>query len=159
MSQIMFYRALLWLPLLVPIVLAPLWLVPGAADSSVSGPPLFIVTYGALYAAVPYAAFALWVDNWIRAVPHPEPTAIWRRALMLPIQFAPVFALWQAVSTLVISRVSGGSIEGEIIIAAGLSGALWVVVIGYVYVGLACGLTRLAMWVGCVRAPTQAPAT
>src|SRR5687768_3134468 len=113
MSQIMFYRALLWLPLLVPIVLAPLWLVPGAADSPVSGPPLYIVTYGALYAAVPYAAFALWVDRWIRTAPHPEPTAIWRRALVLPMQFAPVFVLWQAISGRVTSRVSGGSLDGE----------------------------------------------
>ena len=159
MSHITFYRVLLWLPIIVPMLVAPLWLVPGAGESAVTGPFLYILTYGALYAAVPYAALALRVDHWLRSKPHPGPTAIWRRAMTLPVQFVLFFALWQLAGGIVSLLASGGPVSAENVIAAGLSGALWVVIMGYAYVGLACGVTRLAAWAGCVRAPTQTPAT
>jgi hypothetical protein len=171
MSQIGFYRALLWLPMFVPAILAPLWLVPGAADSQVIGPPLYIVTFGAILVGVPYAMLGLRTDRWLRRTPHPEPAAIWHRALKLPLQLAPLYVVWQAILGVIGIAISGdisgairetirdGSASAASILVASLIAAVWVIVVGYAYVGLACGVTRFAIWAGCVRAPTHASAT
>ena len=159
MSQIGFYRVLLWLPMLVPILLAPLWLVPGFSDSASTGLPLYILTFGALAVAVPYIVLALWTDRWLRATPSPEPAMVWTRAALLPLQLIPLYVLSQLGGE-VVGRVRGSEASTAFeIISSILLGVGWVVVMGYAYVGFACVLTRFAMWVGCVRAPTHASAT
>jgi hypothetical protein len=50
MSEIRFYRVLAWLPLLVPILLAPFWLPRGVDYAS---GPVYILTVGAGHVAGP----------------------------------------------------------------------------------------------------------
>ena len=75
MSEIRFYRVLVWMPLLVPLLLSPVWLPRGVDHAS---SPVYILTVGAGYVAVPYAVLALWTDRWLRQMPSPPTPAIWR---------------------------------------------------------------------------------
>jgi hypothetical protein len=50
MTEIRFYRVLAWLPLLVPILLAPFWLPRGVDYAS---GPVYILTVGAGHVAGP----------------------------------------------------------------------------------------------------------
>lgn len=152
MSQISFYRTLLWLPVVVSAPLALLWLVPGVSLSPLIGLPVYILAVGALYAALPYAALALWTDRWLRSTP--APVAIWRRAVRLPLQLVPAFVAWHTVLDVV-----NEGIVWENFIATGIVGILWVLVLGYAYVGLAYVLTRCATWAGYVRSRTRASTT
>ena len=151
MPELRFYRVLLWLPLLIPVVMAPFW-VPHGLDSA---PMLvWLVTAGIGYVGVPYTVLALWTDRWLRTTPSLTTRAIWRRAAIMPVQLILLVVPWEIGRALVGDyALWQGLVSG---VAMGLTYVLW---IGYAYVALACGLTRLCMWAGCVRAPSHASAT
>ena len=151
MSEIRFHRALLWLPMLVPILSSPVWLRRGVDTAPTL---IWLVTVGIGYVGVPYAVLALWTNRWLRTTPALTTRAIWQRALLLPAQLIPLYVAWEVAKAIVSDRAVWEGLVGGV----GL-GLTWVLWIGYAYVGFACALTRLCRWAGCVRTPTHASAT
>ena len=115
---------------------------------------VWLATVGLQYAGVPYAVLALWTDRWLRRTPGVTRRAVWRRAMLLPAQLIPLYAVWEIGKALVARTAVWEGLVGGV--AMGLT---WVLYVGYAYVGLACVITRVVVWAGCVRAPGQAPAT
>ena len=129
MSVQTFYRLTLWLPLLVPSLVA--FAVYGAGVPPVF--PLGLLLASLLYGGLPYAAIAIWGTLWIGS--HPEDD-IRRQALRTP--------LWMIAAYISIPAVTGLR-SGD----AGMAGAVFVLgaaVIaapGYAYVLVVFGMREV----------------
>ena len=135
----MYYRLAVWLPLLVPGVVA---LVVHGLHWEPGSPALIKLTQvllaSLLYGGIPYSILAVWASWWLRARPESE---IRRRALQAP--------LWMLAAYLPFVLFLGWR-SGSLQIVAGLAalGALVIFPLGYAYVFLALGLRRLGARTG-----------
>ena len=146
-----FYRISVWLPLLVPGVVAVAvhgWgLMPG------SGPLQTLVQLllmSLIYGGIPYAALAIWGTIWVDRRPERE---IRRRALLAPLLMVAVWLLATTVFA-ILSR------EGRMSLALAGLGAVVIIPLGYAYVAKVMLLRRaMDRWIdpGDVRAPGRWP--
>lgn len=133
MSAQKFYRAAVWLPLLVPAVVA----IPvHTLGMPRSAPLLFklvqVLLMSGIYGGIPYAALAAWGTWWIDRRPEAE---IRRRALFAPFW---MLAAWTVCAAVI------GTLSRRFNIFAGLVGlgALVILTLGYAYVALVFLLRR-----------------
>lgn len=134
MKTLTFYRTTLGLPLAVPLLLFPL-------DRSALGGVLIM---SAVFGGVQYLLFALAFGAWLGRLGAPAriDRVLWRA----PLLFLPV----QVIGWLLFFAVQGepGALYGALWMLPPL--AIWCLVLGYAYVGLArlaCGVLRRLGWV------------
>ena len=130
MSVQTFYRLSVWLPLVVPGLVA--LVVHGAGLRS--DPPLSkiiqVLLMSLMYGGMPYAVIAMWATFWIGRRPEPE---IRRRALQAPLWTIAAFVMVPAMVVL-----GGGPLA--VAIALFVLGAIAILGVGYVYVAIVFGL-------------------
>ena len=141
MKTLTFYRIALGLPLAVPLLVF-------ALDRSALGGVLIM---SAVFGGAQYLLFALAFGAWLGRLQ--APAAIERALWRTPLLFQPVQAIgWLLVFDV---QVEPGAIYGALWMLLPL--ALWCLVLGYAYVGLArlaCGVLRR---LGRVRDPATNP--
>lgn len=129
-----FYRLAVWLPLLVPALVAlvvqglGLRGAGGAVDEGVQ-----ILLMSGIYGGIPYAALAAWASWWIGGQPE---SRIRRRALVAPFWMLGAWVTFALLTVLV---------HRDLRMAAGLAGlgAAVVLPLGYAYVVVVLLLRRL----------------
>lgn len=127
------YRLGIWLPLVLPALIAGL--VNGLGVRVEAGPLQKIaqvLLMSLVYGGVPYAALAIWATLWVGGRPEAQ---IRRLMLWAPLLMAGVF-----VPVAVLAGISVG--EPAPFIALAVLGAIVTVPLGYLYVGLVVLLRR-----------------
>jgi hypothetical protein len=134
MSASVFYRCAVWLPLLIPAVVAMavhvLEVQPTYPTISIF---IQVLLISGIYGGIPYAILASYATWWIDNKPEHE---IRRRALTAPLW---MLALWFLCATL-IGLISGRS---EMFLGLLALGTAAVLLLGYGYVCLVFMLRRL----------------
>ncbi len=129
-----FYRCSVWLPLLVPALVAIAVNVLGARPRPGTLPEVVeVLLVSGIYGGLPYAVIAAWGTWWIDHRPERE---IRRRALLAP--------LWMLAAWIVFAAVLG-TLARTIWMVAGLVGLGAVIIfpLGYAYVAVVFLLRRL----------------
>ena len=122
-----FYRLCVWLPLVVPAVVAVL--VHGVGLIVGDGPlkkVVQILLMSLLYGGIPYAPLALWATWWIGGRPEAD---IRRLMVRAPLLMAAIFVPIAAVTGVVVGQPGP-------FLAVGVLGAIVTIPVGYAYVGL-----------------------
>jgi hypothetical protein len=86
-----FYRLSVWLPLVIPGVVA---FVGHGLGVPIGVPGVGMLLASLLYGGIPYAPIAIWASFWIDSRPEPE---IRRRALQAPLWMVATFAVFCVV--------------------------------------------------------------
>lgn len=134
MNASAFYRCAIWLPLLVPAVIATLAHVLEVQPTLPAIRKIVqVLLISGIYGGVPYAILAAYATWWIDNRPEHE---IRRRALAAPLW---MLGLWFLCATLV-GLLSG---RGEMFLGLLLLGTAAVLLLGYGYVGLVLMLRHL----------------
>jgi hypothetical protein len=122
-----FYRLAVWLPLVLPALVAGL--VHGVGIVIDAGPLRKIVQIllaSLLYGGVPYAMLAIWATWWLGGRSEPE---IKRVILVSPLIMAVGFAVVSAATGIAVGHVGP-------FLAVAVLGAIISIPLGYGYVGL-----------------------
>ena len=122
-----FYRWAVWVPLIVPGVVAiAVHLVGLRPDDGPLLKPVQVLRMSGVYGGLPYALLAAWGTWWIDSRPEPE---IRRRALIAPLL---MLGVWIAFATIL------GGLARSVAMFAGLTGlgAVMILSLGYIYVAL-----------------------
>ena len=129
-----FYRSALWLPLLLPGIVAVAVHIGGLRpDDGPLDKAVQLLLISGIYGGPAYLIVAAWGTWWVDHRPEPE---IRRRALRAPLL---MLAGWIALAAML------GAIFGRLEVFTGLAGlgAVMIVSLGYLYVGLTFLLRRL----------------
>ena len=134
MSIYTVYRTVIWVPILVPMmVIAAVYqfgLPPG--PNSVRGFAQ-VLGFSLLYGGLPYAALAAWATWWVGGRPEAQ-----IRRLMY---WAPILMLAVFIPTALAVGLALGRVQQWFAVA--LLGSVYIVPMGYVYVGLGLLLRRV----------------
>jgi hypothetical protein len=128
-----FYRAMLWLPIVVPAGLIAVFIMAGwgAADA---GGFTEAIAWSLIVGGLPYAALALWANFWMDGRDEHE---IRRLMFVSPLLMVGAFAVYAALL---------GALEGRSLRSVGALawfGGSYVIPFGYAYVGIALLLRRV----------------
>jgi hypothetical protein len=124
------YRALVWLPILVPAAVVFSFRALGLRPST--GVVAEVFLYSLVYGGIPYAVLALWASWWIGGQPE---TAIRRLMFRAPLLMVAVFVPVALVPGLAVGRFGP-------FVAVAMLGSAIIVPLGYAYVGLAILLRK-----------------
>ena len=122
-----FYRAVVWLPLAVPAIVAGL--VHGVGLVVETGPLRKVVQVllaSLLYGGVPYAMLAIWATWWLGGRSERE---IKRVMFVSPLLMAVTFAIVSVATGLVVGQLGP-------FLAVAVLGAIVSIPVGYGYVGI-----------------------
>jgi hypothetical protein len=135
MSPSTFYRCALWLPLLLPAIVAVLVHGLGMPTTGIMHKVVQVLLMSGVYGGVPYALLAAYATWWIDHRPEDE---IRRRALVAPLW---MIGLWWCCA-MVIGILAR---RAEMFLGLGALGTAVIVPLGYAYVALVLLVRRLVL--------------
>jgi hypothetical protein len=134
MTAPQFYRAYVWAPLVFSgIATLALWLG-WQPESTFFGVLTGTLFFSGIYGGIPYAFVATWATLWLRGKSLDQ---IHWLAMRMPLLFILVFV----VCAVLFGRIAEASWESGAALA--LIGTVYIIPIGYMYVGLGFLLERL----------------
>lgn len=139
-----FCRIALWTPVFIPPVVMLGVATFGLPISLHLHTLVFAIVVCGVYGTVPYLVFALWANRWIAGRSETE---IRRMAICAP---ALMFAAFVPIA--LVSGAANGDAIGEGMFLM-INAVLSVLLLGYAYVALICGLRRVAQarnWIATV---------
>jgi hypothetical protein len=121
-----FYRAAVWLPLLVPAVAAIAVYIAGWPQNSVARKALQIVLISGVYGGLPYALLAVYGTWWIGDRSEAE---IRKRAILAPLFMIAVWVPVALLAGILYKRV-------DTFVGLLMLGTAFILSLGYAYVGM-----------------------
>ena len=144
-----FYQLAVWLPIIVPAIVALITHGAGIRPTGMARLPAQVML-SSLVGGIPYVLLALWATFWI-AHPNRSEQQIRRLMIVAPLLMS---VAWIVVWTfLYFGR--GGSLQSadnaQFFFASSLFGTMMALALGYGYVALTLALRRVAEDVGWIR--------
>jgi hypothetical protein len=133
MTRRTFYRSLVWLPIVLPLIVVAVMRITGPVPGPLRG-PFGVLASSLVYGGLPYIALAIWATLWLDRRSDRE---IRRLALRAPLLMLAAYTPFAFLL---------GALSGRMLVVGGslwALGALWILVLGYIYVAVVLAIREL----------------